>query len=210
MSDNKVLLATTNPAKQERLTWLLEGLPWAPLTLDELGPAGNPPAEEGVSHKENALIKALHWSRSANMLTISSDGGLLIPRLGSGWESLVTHRFAGESADDEARIERLLQLMLPYKGEERGAAWVEALAFADSGMPLASWQVQGAQGVLLDRPNPSQGEPGFWASSLWHFPKLGKTYHELSDDELEGLNDHWSQLKRLVQQFLRERASSVR
>ena len=192
------------------MAWLLEGTSLVTLTPDELGTAGDPRAEDGASHRENALIKALHWSRVANMLTLSSDGGLVIPALGGRWESLLTHRFAGEGADDRTRIDRLLQLMWPYEGEERGASWVEALAFADNGIPLASWQVQGAQGVLLDRPNPAQCELGFWAFSLWHFPKLAKTYLELTQDEREGLNDHWSQLKRLVREFLRERAGAIR
>ena len=138
------------------------------------------------------------------MPAISSDGGLLIPYIGRRWESLLTHRFAGEDADDEARLASLLRLMEPYTGEERRASWVEALAIAEKGRTLASWQVGGAGGLLLEAPGPGPIIPGFWVFSVWYFPDLGKTYNELEEGELEQLNDHWSRLKSLVQPFFHE------
>ena len=162
------------------------------------------PREEGDSHEDNARLKAQDWSCAAGMPAISSDGGLVIPALGQRWESTHTHRFAGDGANDEARLERLLQLMRPYTGEARKASWVEALAIADGGQTLASWRVQGATGLLLEESDSSTTLPGFWVFSVWYFPLLGKTYNELNECELERLNDHWSQLKPLVHRFFHE------
>ena len=204
MANTSILLGTNNPAKERRLRWLLEGLPIDAVTPVGAGLAGEGPEEGASSHEEVACLKAQDWSRASGMRAIASDGGLVIPALGSSWESLHTHRFAGRHADDTARLEFLLQLMRPFKGEERRASWVEALAIAENGRTLGSWQVEGATGLLLEGSGEGPVVPGFWVFSVWHFPHLGKTYNQLNDEELERLNDHWSQLKSSVQRFFHE------
>ena len=202
MDNIGILLATINPAKQNKLRWLLDGIPLTPVVPDEVGLGREPaPEEAGSSHEQNARLKAESWSKAASGLAVSSDGGLVIPSLGRRWESILTHRFAGEGADDNTRLQRLLQIMQPYRGEERKASWVEALAIADNGKTLASWTVDGATGLLLEALDSRPIVPGFWVFSVWFFPKLGKTYNELDDSELEQLNDHWSQLKTLARRF---------
>jgi XTP/dITP diphosphohydrolase len=205
MKETRVLLGTTNAAKQRKLRWLLEGLPLKPVTPSELGLAGEGPEEQGVSHRENAVIKAKGWSRTASMMAVASDGGLLVPALGDGWESLLTHRFAGSQADDTARLARLLELMRPHRGDGRRASWVEALAISREGRKLASWEVRGATGVLLEEPRQVPAAPGFWVFPAWYFPHLGKTYPELDEAELESVDDHWTRLKSLVGNFFKER-----
>ena len=203
MGSSNMLLGTTNPAKQRRLRWLLEGLSLTLATPQELGLSDRAPGEDGHTHEENARLKAAGWSRLSSMPVIASDGGLVIPALGQRWESLHTHRFAGAEADDQTRLEQLLRVMEPYKGEERRASWVEALAVANQGETLASWQVDGPTGVLLEDVGNGPVVPGFWVFSVWYFPQVKKTYNELGEAELERLNDHWSQLRPLVQRHLR-------
>ena len=201
-SKTPILLGTGNPAKQDILRWLLEGLPLSPVTPVQLGLRAAS-EETGDTHEAIARVKAEDWSREGSMLALASDGGLAIPALGSGWESRYTHRFAGPAADDAQRQQRLLELMRPYRGEQRKATWVEALAVADRGALLASWELQGATGTIADRcVDPSQISD-FWAFSIWHFPEFGKTYDQLSLEEREQLDDHWVRLRRLVQSFFR-------
>ena len=207
MGSSNMLLGTNNLAKQRKLRWLLEGLSLTLSTPGELGLAERTPAEEGHAHEENAQLKAADWSRLASMPAIASDGGLVIPALGQRWESLHTHRFAGAEADDQTRLERLLRVMEPYKGDERGASWVEALAVAQEGEILASWQVEGAMGVLLEDVGNGLVVPGFWVFSVWSFPQVGRTYNQLDEGELERLNDHWSQLQPLVHRYFRQQVA---
>ena len=195
-----ILLGTSNPAKQDTLEWLLEGLPLSPVTPDQLGLQAAP-EETGDTHEAIAQIKARDWSRAGSMLTLASDGGLVIPALGSGWESRYTHRFAGPTADDARRQQYLLELMGPYRGEQRKATWVEALAVADRGRLLASWELQGATGTIADHYVDLPQTAGFWAFSIWYFPEFDKTYNQLSLQEREKLEDHWVRLRRLVQSF---------
>ena len=206
MSSKRILLGTTNPAKLEKLRWLLEGLPLEPVSPSDLGMAGRGPAEDGPTHLATAVAKAREWSLAASLPAISTDGGLVIPALGDGWQSTLTHRFAGEGADDGIRVSRLLELMAPYSGEGRRASWVEAVAIADGERSLASWEAPGAAGVLLEASS-GPTAPGFWVFSLWYFPQVGKTYNELEEGELVSLDDHWTRLRALVRGFLGDRPS---
>ena len=197
-----ILLGTGNPAKQKMLSWLLEGLPFLPLTPSQAG-IQTDHQENGDTHEAIARDKASDWSRTGGMLAIASDGGLVLPALGRDWESRYTHRFAGPAADDWQRVDQLLELLRPYQGAGREASWVEGLAIADQGQVLASWELQGATGVIADSPGDLSQEPGFWAFSVWYFPQIGKTYDQLSQEQRDSLEDHWTRLRHLVQSFLR-------
>ena len=200
MSPTPILLATGNRDKQEEFRRLLHGLPFAPVTPAEAGVSG-PPDEEGDTHEAIARDKAARWSSEASMLAIASDGGLVIPALGPRWESRYTRRFAGPAADNGERLARLLELMRPYEGEERRAAWVEALAIAHGGRVLASWELSGGVGYL-DEQAPQGPLPEFWVFSVWRFPQFGATYSQLTDAQRESIDDHWGRLRRLVRRFL--------
>ena len=202
--ERAILLGTTNPAKRDRLRWLLQDLPFACLEPVDAGLGEyEPPEETGETHGEIAAEKAVAWSQAGSMLAVCSDGGLTIPALGDRWQSILTRRLTGEG-DDEERVERLLELMEPIPTEQREAAWTEALAVADSGQLMAYWEVQGATGVVAESAGPRGSVPGFWAFSVWELPALGKRYSELTDVELASVDDHWTQLKSLLQAFLRE------
>ena len=202
----QILLATGNPAKQETLRWLLEGLPLVAVTPQELG-LDSVPEESGATHQEIARQKSEEWSKASSMLVIASDGGLVIPAVGNNWESRFTHRFAGPAADDNERLERLLEIMQPYQGSDRAASWIEALAIADQGKVLDSWELTGSTGMIAAESPGKLNETGFWVFSAWYFPQFSKTYNQLSDSEKDFLDDHWTRLKELVQGFFNNFAS---
>lgn len=203
MLQTPILLATTNPDKQQALQCLLEGLPLSPVTPSQMGLEIDP-EEEGETHLEVARQKAIHWSQAGSTLAIASDGGLVLPALGGRWESLYTRRFAGEPADGQTRVQQLLDLMRPYQGEDRQASWLEALAIAQRGRVLAAWELAGATGVIAqDAPETPPDGRGFWVFSVWEFPQFGKRYGQLSPAQREALDDHWIKLGGLVRRFFR-------
>jgi inosine/xanthosine triphosphate pyrophosphatase family protein len=179
---------------------LLEGLRLHPVTPAELGLFADP-EESADTHEAIAVEKAVAWSRLAGTLAIASDGGLVVPWLGANWESRYTHRFAGSAADDAGRRSRLLQLLDNATGAQREASWVEALAIAESGKPLKSWELKGSRGVIAKEVDPGPHAPGFWVFPLWYFPHLEKYYNQLSEVEKASLGDHWTKLKPLVQEY---------
>ena len=174
-----------------------------PVTPSDLGLSADP-EESAETHEAIAVEKAVEWSRLAGMLAIASDGGLVVPSLGLNWESRYTHRFAGPAADDGERRSRLLELMASFAGKEREASWVEALAIANAGKHLKSWELKGGSGVIAEIAEPGTHPAGFWVFPLWYFPELGKYYNQLSNAEKEALGDHWATLKGLVQKYFGE------
>ena len=197
-----ILLATGNADKQRMLRWLLDGLPVRPVTPAQRSVSADPD-ESGATHQAIAEAKAIAWSRAAGgTMAIASDGGLLVPALGANWESRYTRRFAGPAAADAERQRRLLELLQPYAGPDRNAAFVEALAIAADGQTLASWAVSGATGrivdSLADAGNPTDGS-GFWVFPLWYFAQYERTYDRLTATERAALGDHWHTLRQRVQ-----------
>ena len=201
-----ILLATGNPAKQDALRQLLAGLPLSPVFPAALGLASFDPAETGATHRQIAEDKAAQWSNQTDLLTIATDGGLVVPALGDNWESRYTHRFAGPAADDVERRRRLLELLQPYAGPQRQASWVEALAIAQRGQILYSWELAGGSGVIAQEPQPGPHPPGFWVFPLWYFPQYGKYYNQLTAGEKAALGDHWAVLRGQVREWV-ERAA---
>ena len=200
----RILLGSTNPAKIERLRDCLDGWPFTLVTVDELPGRDEPPEEAGGTHREIAEAKARDWARICGGLAIASDGGVEIPALGSGWDSLFTRRAAGQDATDDDRIRHLVALMNHLQTDsERAATWHEAVSIAEpTGVVVQTWEVTGPTGVIGHHPS-EQRIDGFWLASLWHFPSLGgKTYTELSAEELSTIGDPWLRLKTEIHQWL--------
>lgn len=197
-----LLLATTNPAKAARLRWVFGAAPGAeptPLPAD----AGPGPDEDGGSFRENAELKAQFWSNRYGRRSAASDGGLLVPALGPRWNALRTARMAGPGADDLARAEHLLALAAELRGEQRAVYWVEALAIAEPGALLASWEARGTKAYLVERFEPADLRPGFWAASLCYLPDHGTTLADASDSSLPAADPTWSGLRERVRDYSR-------
>lgn len=201
-SEVSILVATSNPAKEERLRRCLAGWRFRFHGLKAFDHV-QPPPEEGKTHRAIATGKARFWSRMAGGLAIASDGGLILPALGSRWSSLMTRRAAGKDARDDDRVRNLLELMAPYHGDARKALWAEAVAIAGQGSLIQVWEVEGPEGSIAEAPSPQRIE-GFWAASLWYFPTMGKRYTELSSAELTAVGDPWVRLEAIVQKWLHE------
>ncbi|HEY8475343.1 MAG TPA: non-canonical purine NTP pyrophosphatase [Chloroflexota bacterium] len=194
-----LLLASTNPRKRERLAWLVEGLG----VSCAAPPADLGPSETGSTHRANAEIKAVAWSRQVGGLALASDGGVHIPALGPRWSSVTTARAAGAPpGDDLARIAHLLALLQPYRGDERRVVWREAVALADDGRLLGSWEAEGPEGIVLESPPDRLRRPGLWVEEVWWCPALGKVLAEASLDEIERLGSAWARLRPLVRACL--------
>jgi inosine/xanthosine triphosphate pyrophosphatase family protein len=195
----ELTLATLNAAKVVRLRSLCDGLD---VTFRDV--TGNPPAiaETSETHLGNAIAKAVGWSRVVGGAALASDGGLVIPALGDGWESTLTRRATGEDVGDAERARRLLARMRDLEGLRREAYWAEAIAVARDGVLVCAWQTDGMLGRIGEefKPDPN-GPEGFWADGLWETLE-GKKRWGLSEDERAVGADPWAQLFEPVSSFL--------
>ena len=191
----RLFVASSNPGKLREYRELAAG---APLDLDLLPNFSSlPPFEEGAStFAENAAGKALHYSRRFPELVVADDSGLVVPALG-GAPGVFSARYAGPDASDADRYRKLLTEMSELKGESRRARFVCVLALAKAGSAIGLFSAA-SEGEILEAP---RGDHGFGYDPVFFFPKLGKSYAELSAEE-KNQHSHRGKAFRKALEFL--------
>lgn len=189
----KLILATANPHKIQKLTWVCQDY------FDEITPQDSlvEVEENGATFRENAELKALAVSKYYHTYAVATDGGVLIPSLGDSWNGLFTKRFVGRNdATDFDRMDALLEMMKDKRGKERAIVWNEAIALAYDGKLVFSQQVEGDRGMVQTTYNPSQYRPGIWQCTLTCYPQFGgKNFFELNEEEQKYAEISWHRLK---------------
>ncbi len=162
-SPRSLVLASGNPGKLRELGAMLEPLSWS------VYPQSNwkvPEAvEDGLSFIENALIKARNAAKFTGMPALGDDSGLVVDAL-NGEPGIYSSRFAGDGADDDANIQKLLAVLEGVPYSSRTAHFYCAMTLvrrADDPAPLIAtgkWC-----GRILDAPAGRGGfgyDPLFW------------------------------------------------
>jgi XTP/dITP diphosphohydrolase len=86
------------------------------------------PPETGTTFIENALIKARHAARAAQLPAISDDSGIEVDGLG-GRPGVYSARFAGENASDHDNLQKLLAELHGVHPEFRAARYHCVIVF---------------------------------------------------------------------------------
>jgi XTP/dITP diphosphohydrolase len=134
--------------------------------------------EEAPTFAENAAGKALHYSRHSGETIFADDSGLVVPAL-DGAPGVHSARYAGANAGSEEKIGKLLEALRGKERPARAAYFVCVIAVARQGRALAI--VSGkVDGEILEVP---RGNGGFGYDPIFYFPKLDKTFSELSPEE---------------------------
>ena len=95
---SELLVATSNAGKVRELERALSDLPLRLRLLKEFDGVVEP-EETGETFAENAVLKALHYSAHAGVLTLSDDSGLVVDALGGApVVSISSSSFAMRSA----------------------------------------------------------------------------------------------------------------
>ena len=135
----KLLIATRNQGKLHELTQLLAG---TPLKVVSLVDVGLPPEveEKGETFRENAVHKAIEYSRLTDALTIADDSGLEVVPLG-GAPGVRSARYGGPGLSDEQRCSLLLKELEKVPWEDRKARFVCVLALAQAGAVIRVFEI---------------------------------------------------------------------
>ncbi len=173
----KLLLATNNKGKIREYKSLLKGIPYEIVTLAGQG-ISTEVNEVGGSFEENARLKASTLAKESGLLSLADDSGLEVDALG-GEPGSLSHRYAGENANDADRINYLLSRLKDVPEKERIAQFrcVMAIATPDGRVELCSGE---CRGVSTREP---KGNRGFGYDPIFYLPELGKTMAELSLEE---------------------------
>ena len=140
-------------------------------------------SEEGNSFEENAVSKALCYSRACrpkdasggDALLFADDSGLVVDAL-DGAPGIYSARFAGPAAGDEANNRRLVDELQGVPENERTGRFVCCIALVRGKGVLGTFEGS-AEGRILDSP---AGKGGFGYDPLFFYPPLGKSFAEIA------------------------------
>jgi XTP/dITP diphosphohydrolase len=127
----EILLATGNPGKISEIQEALSILPLKLRSLNEF-PNVSSIDEVGRTYEENAVIKALGYSRQTGTYSLADDSGLEVDALG-GMPGVFSARFGGDHASDPERINKLLAALSQPSDKKRTARFICCMA-------LVGWQ----------------------------------------------------------------------
>lgn len=136
------------------------------------GLAGIPPCEEtGVTFEENAIKKALYYSKYCSEYLFVDDSGLEVDALGAA-PGVYSARYSGPDATDEANNRLVLDRMQGVR--DRTARFVCVVALAREGALIRTVRGE-VEGRLAEEP---RGANGFGYDPLFFYPPFGGTFGE--------------------------------
>jgi XTP/dITP diphosphohydrolase len=123
-----LVIATHNRGKIHEVHAALQQLPLELHSLTEF-PHVSPVCEVGQTYRENAILKALSYSKQTRISALADDSGLEVDAL-DGRPGVFSARFGGENASDRERIELLLSELSSQPKSDRRARFVCSMALA--------------------------------------------------------------------------------
>ncbi|MBV8811942.1 MAG: RdgB/HAM1 family non-canonical purine NTP pyrophosphatase [Acidobacteriaceae bacterium] len=166
---------STNPGKLREFALAVDQCGAGDLQLEPLPNLRriNPPEETGTSFEDNAALKAVYYSRLTSELVFADDSGLEVKAL-NGAPGVLSARFAGPGADDEANNALLLENL--RDAPDRQARFVCVIAVAREGSALTTFRGE-VEGEILDAPH---GDGGFGYDPLFFYSAFGRTLAEVT------------------------------
>jgi XTP/dITP diphosphohydrolase len=180
-----VLVASSNPGKIRDFAGAAShfGIEVRPIPNFSSLP---PVVEDGQTFEANARKKAEAYSRYLpHEIVIADDSGLEVDAL-AGAPGVHSARYAADepqaaetNTDDEANNAKLIRAIQHVPPDQRAGRFVCWIAAAREGVTLAVFEGR-AEGTILDQ---TRGSNGFGYDPLFYFPKIGRTFAELSPEE---------------------------
>jgi XTP/dITP diphosphohydrolase len=188
----RLYCATTNPGKLREFQSVLAGS----IAVESLpGLAGIPVCEEtGATFEENAIQKAIYYSRFCDGPVFVDDSGIEVDAL-DGAPGVFSARFAGPDASDEANNRLLLDKMKDIS--DRNARFVCVVALAESGKVLGTFRGD-VEGELLTEP---RGHNGFGYDPLFYYPPFGRSFGEVAPEKKMVVSHRGKALRAMLAHF---------
>jgi XTP/dITP diphosphohydrolase len=181
----RIALATTNAHKGREIVAIL-----APYGIEVTIPPSLPPVvEDGVTFRDNAVLKAASAARVLGAPAMADDSGLAVEALG-GAPGVRSARYAGEAATDAANTAKLLDELRRRGLVDPLAAFVCAAVVVDpTGRVL--FEAEGrVEGVVR---GPPRGTNGFGYDPVFHHvgplhPAPGVRFSEMTPSSKDAIS----------------------
>lgn len=197
MPRNNLLIATHNPGKAVEIQRIIGLGGLSLLTLSDHGDADEI-EETGITFSANSQLKAAGYALRWHMSTLADDSGLMIDYL-DGRPGVLSARYAGASATDEARIQKVLAEMSGARNEERCARFICAISLADENGEIVSTVEGKCEGVITTSP---RGELGFGYDPIFQPLGFDKTFAELAPEIKNSISHRADAISKMIP-FLR-------
>lgn len=159
-----IVLASSNLGKIREIQAILQNdniLPQSQFNVVE-------PAETGSTFVENAIIKARNASAHCGLPAIADDSGLVVDAL-NGAPGVISARYAGDGASDQANLDKVLWAMQDVPPEQRTAHFICVMVYLKHAHDPTPVIAQGIwEGRILRQPVGENGfgyDPIFWVDT---------------------------------------------
>jgi len=159
-----IVLASSNLGKIREIQAILQNdniLPQSQFNVVE-------PAETGSTFVENAIIKARNASAHCGLPAIADDSGLVVDAL-NGAPGVISARYAGDGASDQANLDKVLWAMQDVPPEQRTARFICVMVYLKHAHDPTPVIAQGIwEGRILRQPVGENGfgyDPIFWVDT---------------------------------------------
>ena len=194
---SKILIATTNNAKRQEISYGLRDLVnngLEILSLNDVSVQGEP-IESGDTFEENAKIKAIFYGDQVNMPVISDDGGLMIDIL-NGQPGVKSRRWPGYEATDKELIQYALDKMKTIPDEQRSAQLVTCTCLYFPKTKEFFCEQEGMQGRITKEAS-TWDTNGYPYRALFVVREYNKYYDDITEEEHHHMNHRLKALRRL-------------
>ena len=172
-----LLLGTRNPGKIYEIKLIIGDLPLEFSSLNDF-PDVAVAVEDADTYSGNAIKKARFYAREAGVPALADDSGLEVDALG-GAPGVISHRYAGNNANDADRRKFLLSKLAETGSDNRRARFVCAIAIATGAGEVLNLSEGICEGTITFEP---RGNSGFGYDPLFIPEGYNETFAELSDD----------------------------
>ncbi len=192
-----LILGTANREKGLELADLLRPVGAELRTLADF-PAGFQVAEDGDTFAANARLKAAGYARHLSGWVLADDSGLAVDALG-GAPGVLSARFAGPEATDQANNRLLLELLTDTPLDRRTARFICHVAVSDPAGQIVLESEASCRGRILFEP---RGSDGFGYDPLFEIVEYHRTFAEFGLRVKAVLSHRARAVSRLVSQLV--------
>ncbi|OAI02861.1 RdgB/HAM1 family non-canonical purine NTP pyrophosphatase [Methylomonas methanica] len=191
---SSIVLASGNPGKIREIQAILQNdniLPQSQFNVVE-------PEETGATFIENAIIKARNAAAHCNLPAIADDSGLAVDALG-GAPGVISARYAGVGASDQANLDKLLADMREVPDAQRSARFICVMVYLRHALDPTPIVAQGVwEGRILRE---AVGENGFGYDPVFWVEQYQCSSAQLAPEIKNALSHRGQALRALSQQL---------
>lgn len=199
----KILIATTNPAKFDEIKKFLSDIPITFVSLKDVG-ITTEVQEDGTTYQENSQKKAVEYAKLSGLPTVSDDGGLEIDAL-DGAPGIQSHYWVDSYGRYDDIFEKMKAVAKELPKDNRKALFRAVVSFALPNGKVWS-KTDTVEGLIKENDHVTSKMKGYPYRSFFYIPQLKKYYleSELSQEETRQYNHRYKALLKLEEIIRRE------